>query len=1053
MKAYTTTDLVNAGWTQVTAASITGVSDNYYILVDANSSAYVMSAEADHYRPCYKTIADPKEHPSFVWNLEGSDNTFQLKSFATGAYFKQSSGWNTSVGDGRNGSTASLKFTLSEGKYSIQCVGQGLVGHWNDGGAAVASDGENIAANKAAANAPGFYLYSISKETYNAAIKAARAAEVSTATKESPADVTSYIQNADWSGDWGAWEFTCTSSGNIQWGQQTLESWNANNVIVKQVLSGVPDGLYRLSADLISGNNDNKTAYVFAVGAGEVKSDPVSAVASAGNYNTMSAEVAGNTLTANNIVVTNGVLTVGVNQPSGWIVADNFKLYYMGEDLSIYIEAYHDALDAAGAVNQSDPMNAEVLTALQTALSTYASVDETSKAALQEATSALGNAASDATNSVAAYAKAAAAISSANDIKTNHNFASTEAIATFTSAISSISDKFDAGTLTNDEAINAGTTLGTAISAWRANANGAASIYLSNGFGLHEFDATLYVNTWSNEGENDGSNFKVPFYEYWTGNGESLGERTWEGTLTGVSNGQYKVSAWVRVRAKDGVGATDADGISMQVTDGDAVDVTEGTQAGESQFQLKEYEAIGLVKDGNLTFKMIIASGNNISWLSFKNVKYTKLRDLTPEEIKPLLYAEITTATDSRKSANEGTGVFQIPAAAGTTFAGAISAAQAVYDNGSATADEVYTAIDDLKDAEEAYANTTLNAPEVGKRYCIVVATEGHPKNGLAVGIAPGATSANNPTGYTINTNNTTNQSVAFTQVSGNSYNINFETAEGTTYLTYGTENGSAAGWKDSQIQATTVTLNKGNFTIAATNKANVFNIYNIHTNSTIACQTGGNIYTEAGNADFTLVEATAANMAVNAEAQWGTFCAPFAVAIPSGVTAYTCADATNGVLNLVEVTTTIPANTPVILNAESGLASTTFYGKKVANESEDLIEGGLLRGNVSTSAKNITYTGNEYLLQRNGGKTGFYKVNNENTYKVGYNRCYLVMDSNSDAREAFFFFGDDVTAINAIEAAEAKDGALKDGKYLIGNKVVLVKNGVKYGANGQKLN
>ena len=321
----------------------------------------------------------------------------------------------------------------------------------------------------------------------------------------------------------------------------------------------------------------------------------------------------------------------------------------------------------------------------------------------------------------------------------------------------------------------------------------------------------------------------------------------------------------------------------------------------------------------------------------------------------------------------------------------------------------------------------------------------------MAVGIALGATSVNNPTGYTINTGNTTNQSVAFTQVSGNSYNISFETAAVTTYLTYGTENGSAASWKDSQIQATTDASNKGSFTIAATNKANVFNIYNIHTNSTIACQDGGNIYTEAGNADFTLVEATAANMAVNATAQWGTFCAPFAVDIPGGVTAYTCESATEGKLILDPVATPIPANTPVILNAESGLASTTFYGKKVANATDDLITEGLLVGNVSTSTKDVPSDVSAYLLQLHDNKVGFYKANGTG-YLIGNNRCYLLGEGLSYAREAFFF-EDDATAISALEAAKAEDGALKDGKYFIDGKIVIVKNGVKYGANGQKLN
>ena len=405
--------------------------------------------------------------------------------------------------------------------------------------------------------------------------------------------------------------------------------------------------------------------------------------------------------------------------------------------------------------------------------------------------------------------------------------------------------------------------------------------------------------------------------------------------------------------------------------------------------------------------------------------------------------------------ANVGTGVFQVPEAAGTTFSAAITAAQEVFDDDDATLSEVNEETSTLNTAIETYQATELNAPDAEKRYCFIVATTGHAKEGQAFGIAPGTPSDNNPTGYTISTVNTTNQSVAFIQVSGNRYNISFETAEGTTYLTYGTTNGSAAGWSDSQIQATTDATKKGEFEIIATSTAHKFNINNILTSSTIACQPGtGNIYTESGNADFTLVEATAAYMAVNATAKWGTFCAPFAVIIPDGVDAYTCADATNGVLNLVEVTTTIPANTPVILNAESGLASTTFYGKKVDNESDDLIAGGQLRGNVSNSAKDIDYTGNEYLLQRKNDKTGFYKMNNENTYKVGYNRCYLVMDSNQggNAREVFFF-EDDATAISALEAAKAETGALKDGKYLIGNKVVIVKNGVKYGASGQKLN
>lgn len=341
MWAYTTTDLTNAGWTKITSSSITDVDNNFYVLVDANSSNYVVSCDATEFRPCYKTINDPVGNPSFVWVLDGDDNKFSMQSVATGAFFKQVSGWNTSMGyardDGREVVTG--EFTLSSGKYTLKCTqvtgNNNFIGHWNDDGAAVKEDGEDIAANKSSANAPGFYLYSIPRTQYLSSLITSRKTPVSTATRESPADVTSWIQNADWSGDWGGWESTITSSGNMQWGQKTIESWNANNVILKQDLV-VPNGLYKFTGDVISGPGATKAAYLYATGDEKVSSSVVSAEASANNYTTMSNEVAGNTLTADNVLVSGNSITVGVDQSTGWIVADNFKLYYYGNAISYY---------------------------------------------------------------------------------------------------------------------------------------------------------------------------------------------------------------------------------------------------------------------------------------------------------------------------------------------------------------------------------------------------------------------------------------------------------------------------------------------------------------------------------------------------------------------------------------------------------------------------------------------------------------------------------------------------------------------------------------------
>ena len=45
-----------------------------------------------------------------------------------------------------------------------------------------------------------------------------------------------------------------------------------------------------------------------------------------------------------------------------------------------------------------------------------------------------------------------------------------------------------------------------------------------------DYDTSLYINTWSIEGNNDGSEFKAPFFEYWTGDGNSLGAKTMTAT-------------------------------------------------------------------------------------------------------------------------------------------------------------------------------------------------------------------------------------------------------------------------------------------------------------------------------------------------------------------------------------------------------------------------------------------------------------------------------------------------------------------------------------------
>ena len=327
-------------------------------------------------------------------------------------------------------------------------------------------------------------------------------------------------------------------------------------------------------------------------------------------------------------------------QTDKWTIFRNFTLKYYGPvDYSVYENQWSEAVAAAEEAMTTYAEYDNFVSTEKSALQT-AKADEPTAAGLKAGYIEKISALTDATAAYIAASKnfeaAKKAIAKANEIKNNHNFASASAITTFADAIAAIQSKYDEGTLTTEEATDAGTTLGTVVTGWHAGANSAASNYLEDGFGLNDFGAALYVNTWSVEGDNDGSEFSVPFYEYWTGDGNSLGENTWTGTLTDLPNGLYKVSAWVRVRAKNETATADATGITMDVNGGTAVDVTEGTQIGETQFQLATYEAEGLVKDGTLKLNFNVAADNNISWLCFQHVKYEFVRDLNPEELAVL---------------------------------------------------------------------------------------------------------------------------------------------------------------------------------------------------------------------------------------------------------------------------------------------------------------------------------------------------------------------------------------------------------------------------------
>lgn len=185
-----------------------------------------------------------------------------------------------------------------------------------------------------------------------------------------------------------------------------------------------------------------------------------------------------------------------------------------------------------------------------------------------------------------------------------------------------------------------------------------------------------------------------------------------------------------------------------------------------------------------------------------------------------------------------------------------------------------------------------------------------------------------------------------------------------------------------------------------------------------------------------------AASLAVKSAAKYGTFCAPFDVTIPEGVTAYTIGGiAENGKLTLVEQKNTIPAHTPVIVYSESAsdINAVQFGVATSGTATSDYLKG------VYADTKAPV---GSYVLQNQGGRVGFYQVQAGIQPWVRANRAYLTVPASANVKA---FYMDDATAIQTVEEllsgkAEIYDLAgrrqqkLQKGINIVGGKKVLVK-------------
>lgn len=145
-----------------------------------------------------------------------------------------------------------------------------------------------------------------------------------------PIDATGLIVNPDFSTiDGSGWTMTGT------WGNQrfngAVEVWHSTDFDFSQTISGLPDGEYTVSCQLVYGEG-SKTGYLYATCDSKTSKATVKQSCAGSDFDTQRDKMAANANYARlsvTVNVTGGTLSIGIKDPSSgtnWLVWDNFNL-------------------------------------------------------------------------------------------------------------------------------------------------------------------------------------------------------------------------------------------------------------------------------------------------------------------------------------------------------------------------------------------------------------------------------------------------------------------------------------------------------------------------------------------------------------------------------------------------------------------------------------------------------------------------------------------------------------------------------------------------------
>ncbi len=167
----------------------------------------------------------------------------------------------------------------------------------------------------------------------------------------------------------------------------------------------------------------------------------------------------------------------------------------------------------------------------------------------------------------------------------------------------------------------------------------------------------------------------------------------------------------------------------------------------------------------------------------------------------------------------------------------------------------------------------------------------------------------------------------------------------------------------------------------------------------------------------------------------------PFAVTIPEGVKAYTGTKNDNEII-LSEITGTIPANTPVIIEGEGKVHQFAIaYGNTETNDATGL-KGTLAPVTIADDAT-------AYVLKNGGQGIGLYKIDSTSDRTIGANKAYATSDAAGSAPQMLSFNFGNVMGIDTIQNQKSESNTYYD---LNGRRVLYPVHGIFVKGNGQKV-